>query len=355
MLEDVGHLDGNLTLSVGRCDLDDIPAVQRLFGLADDPKATDLLRWQYVDPPGGSYLAVAHDGRGPLEGGVATYAAMPLPFSIGGQTGTALQSFDTLTLAQYRGRGLFPALGRAVYDLATENGEWLVFGIPNEAIVRGRERHLSWRILGEVPMRLRPFGLRYVRSRLLRRHGDRFGAPDDQREDEASCSPELATVPDDIDALAGGFGQSSLGVYRSKTYLRWRLSRPHTRYITSTVRAVDGRLLAWGAATVGDKHGGRIGYLMDVMALPEEEKAAKKVTRELLGNLRQSGADVTLAWASPGTPLERILQGNRFLPLPPRTRPIKLFFGFRGLTKDLGEIGSNLGSWNLSYFDSDTV
>jgi GNAT superfamily N-acetyltransferase len=349
LLHQVAVLPDGLRISFGRCQTrGDVECVQRLFAAVDEPKPQELADWQYLEPSGGSYLAVAHDDRGPLEGGVAMYAAMPVPFQMGGRPCSAIQSFDTLTLPSHRGRGLFPQLAEIVYGEATKAGEILVFGVPNASSVGGFIKHLGWTADSAVPLRVRPVGLRYLR----RRAGLRRITPPEL----VNCHPdERCSVPPDVEGLVQSSLQPSWGVRKTYDYLSWRLRRPGVEYRSVEVRGASGVLQAWGAACVESKHGATVGYLLTVLFRPDSAHAGRQALATLGRAMRDEGADLILSWSWPASPSSQLLLSLGYVPAPTWLRPIDLYFGYRRLTDTIPMPLLEVPSWDFSYLDSDTV
>jgi GNAT superfamily N-acetyltransferase len=337
----------DLEIWFGRPNPDIVRGVARMFELADDPKDTELLNWQYLQHLGGPYLAIAHDGSGPVDGGGAMYAAFPTRFRVGGFTHTVVQSFDTLTLPAYRGKGLFVRLADVVYEGAAADGVAGVYGFPNDASVKGFTKHLSWTMMDPLPMMARPVGLRYPRVRLGVREPMVSGP---------SASSGSPTVPDDIDELFDEIaGPGYVGLQRDRRYLDWRLGRPGANYRVHTATGQDGRLEALGICELTVKHGCALGYVMELMHRPGSRSAGRRVGREMVAELRNRGADMVLAWALPGGDARRALTSVGFVPLPERVRPVQLHFGARALSGAIAPEMTERGRWNLSYLDSDTV
>ena len=104
--------------------------------------SAELLRWQYANNPASSdvYFALAiADGEI-----AASYSVSPRTLCRGGQTLTCACSMTTMTHPNYRGRGLFPLLAKAMYDRLAKDGRELVYGFPNSRINHTRIRRLEW-------------------------------------------------------------------------------------------------------------------------------------------------------------------------------------------------------------------
>ena len=99
----------------------------------------------------------------------AIYTAMPVVFNINGEKKIALQSIDTLTDLEHRGKGLFPKLAAKLYDDAVENGFELVYGFPNENSAPGFFKKLKWSSFGEAPFLLKPMKITYFIKNFLKK------------------------------------------------------------------------------------------------------------------------------------------------------------------------------------------
>ena len=337
----------DLEIWFGRPNPDIVRSVARMFELADDPKDAELLNWQYLEHLGGPYLAIAHDGSGPVDGGGAMYAAFPTQFRVDGSTHTVIQSFETSTLPDYRGRGLFVRLAEVVYEGAAADGVAGVYGFPNDASVSGFSKRLSWTIMDPLPMMARPIGLRYPRVRV--------GARQPMVSDET-----------DVEWASDVARRRRRVVRRNRRPgIRRAAARPpvlgvappgrarSTGCTRSEAKAGGSRRSASCELTI--KHGCALGYVMELMHRPGNRSAGRRVGRAMVVELRRRGADMVLAWALPGTDARRALASVGFVPLPERVRPVELHFGARSLADGTASAMTDRAHWNLSYLDSDTV
>jgi GNAT superfamily N-acetyltransferase len=373
----------------------------RCFAGNGSPKRPELLAWQYLDNPTGELfvdfaLAPAAPGAQGAQGAgdelAAIYATLPVRFRIAGQVALATQSVDTITDAGFRGRGLFVQLAKATYARAAAAGAKLVYGFPNGQSAHGFFERLGWTSLDPVPFLIRPLRTRYLVERL------KLGA-------YARLVPDLPLfvgVDRVVEALVGALpgvesvvgalpllgpliqriagpgrrntieqitrfderatalwhtvaGESLIGVERDARYLNWRLiDKPFEHY--DNVAAMDGdRMTALVSHCVKDKHGGRIGYLMEALARPGAGGTLRSLVSRALGDMTRRGADVALAWCLPHAPAYRTLLASGFVPFPERYRPIELHAGVRAFDAGLAGPIADRRRWYLSYLDSDTV
>ena len=342
-----------LGIWAGRATPEILPAISRLFAEAGVAKPKDLLEWQYLQPRGGAYVALAHGERGPVDGAGALYAALPVPFRAQERMLTAVQSFDTFTAKSYRGRGLFPRLARIVYELAAADGCSLVYGFPNDSSYPGFKGKLGWQMLAPLPMRVRPIGMRFLRVKL--------GVRTPNIVQNVSFPHEvfvrrIVNLPNDVEDLIQEWTSPDyVGVWRDMSYLNWRIRRPGASYVIYEWRSSTGKLEAFGICELRFKHGCSLGYVMELIHSPGNRCAGISVLHAMLRDFRRNGADLVLAWRLPVKDEKSVLTRTGFLPFPSRLRPISLHFGYRILEHGSFFAPLNRTDWYLSYLDSDTV
>lgn len=318
----------------------------------------EALEWLYLrSPTGRLFVDLAQpDDEDRI---AAIYASLPLILRVDGSPRLALQSLDTLTDADFRGKGLFVTLANRVFARAQGDGAALIFGFPNRNSAPGFFRKLGWQSLDPIPFLIRPLRLRYLAGRL------KLPSPD--------LVPDLplhlpfTRVPPGLevrsverfdasfDALWSAFAQGvRLGVERDARYLDWRLiQRPSPRYERLAAYR-DGRLVAFTAFTTMSKHGGRVGYLMEALHLPGELGAATTLVRLAIDGMVRDGADFALAMCFAHSPNFGAYVRGGFAPFPQRLRPVELHFGARALEPALEQVVGDRRSWYLSYLDVDT-
>jgi GNAT superfamily N-acetyltransferase len=327
-----------------------------------DPKDLKVLRWQYLgNPVGQVYVDFATDESesAPL-GGI--YATFPVEMQLGDHRVVGVQSLDTLTDANHRGKGLFTKLAAAVYERCRQSGVALVYGFPNESSAPGFFGKLSWTRLDPVPFLFLP-----LRARFFLRHLGVPGAlarlvPDRLPRRAPSPAPtadeEVAVVDrlgPEVDGLWERFSQHvKISVVRDRRYLSWRLARPGGGYKIHVFRRA-GELRGLAITALKSKHGGQVGYVMDVLHVPDDLRAGEILMRSAVDDLAASGADVVLGWCLEHSPNRTTYRKAGFRHLPQSVRPIQLHFGARALDAPPDAAVANRRNWYLSYLDSDTV
>ena len=125
------RLDDEFHAWTGTATPEVVSLIGRMFAEQGETRSAELLAWQYLSHLGGAHVCIAHTKAGLHEGPAALYAAFPTPFQVDGRAVTAYQSFDTLTVAAFRGRGLFVRLAELAFRQLADSGAGLVYGIPN--------------------------------------------------------------------------------------------------------------------------------------------------------------------------------------------------------------------------------
>jgi hypothetical protein len=344
------------SMSAGRRDLELFAAC---FARNSFPRSLDALDWQYHSNPTGRVFvdfALATDRL------AAIYASLPVYVRVAGTVRLALQSLDTMTDADFRGRGLFVKLATRTFARAQREGAAFVYGFPNGQSAHGFFERVQWTKLDPLPFLIRPLRTEYV----LRRFGARRAAkilPNLQLYplDKPSCPPHMRVEPitrfDHRHAhvwerFSHGVG---VAVERDAKYLNWRLvDKPERKYVNRAIVCGD-EVVGWASHCVQEKHGGRIGYVMEALCLPGHERVVRSLLSHALADMRKERTDAVLAWCFSHARTYRSFLLRGFVPVPERFRPIELHGGVRAFDEGIGSIVRNRRSWYLSYLDADTV
>lgn len=335
----------------------DLSAFKDCFERNGTPRTLDALRWQYFENPTKELLvdlAVSNDRIG------AIYAVQPARVRVRGSTMLAAQSVDTLVDADFRGRGLFTRMAASVYQRVRERDGAFVYGFPNASSAPGFFKKLGWLPLDPVPFLVKPLRTAFLASKLplgrwlkqlpdlsLPIRGGRL-APGQELRPVTKFGPAL-------DGLWERFGSDvTIAVDRSAAYLEWRLMKPGERYDCLGVHE-GSQLIAFCAYKTVDKHGGRIGYVVELLHDPGRHETGAALLAECLRRMAEDGADAALAWSFRHSPNAEAYSNAGFVQLPERLRPIELHLGVRPLDDSLSDLLGDRRNWYISYCDSDTV
>ena len=98
-----------------------------------------------------------------------------------------------------------------------------------------------------------------------------------------------------------------------------------------------------------------IGYIMELVFDPANEKAGKQLLKFSSMLFRKHKVDVVLAWSIPGTFNHASYKKSGYYRLPEKLRPQKLFVGARVFDPAKANLIGDFKNWYLSYSDSDTA
>lgn len=310
-------------------------------------RSLEAVQWQYRESPTKRvYVNVARHG----DRTAALYASLPNRFQSGGKEVLAVQSLDTLTDAAYRGNGLFKELANHLYERVKTEGLAFVYGFPNAASAPGFFTSLGWKCLDPIPFLVRPLNLRYF---LKSRAPDWFRSVPALPIEEHFVIEEAELDGLPLDEIWEEFRTCfDTGVVRDAKYLRWRFAKPNQNYRAFAAYA-GGEVCGFLVLNVMEKHGGRIGYLMELMTKrPKEDvEIAHELLNAAVSVFHREKCDAALAWHFSHSPYFLAYLAAGFIPLPERLRPIELHFGCRAF----GGVSASRKDWYLSYCDSDTV
>ncbi|MEM9044470.1 MAG: GNAT family N-acetyltransferase [Pseudomonadota bacterium] len=262
---------------------------------------------------------------------------------IGEETGTAIQAVDSYTPEKMRGRGIFTKLAEAYHAYAEDAGIDLVWCFPNPAAGRVWYGKLGWTDLNPAPFLVKPLRAGY----LLRKLRIPFDFPLSTARDQGLEQTDV--IEDWVDECWDRFVPTAeIATHRHKDYLRHRLLEGP---LAASYRVVTPAQEAFVATRRADKHGGRIGYVMEAFG---PETALREILASELARMRDLGTEVALAWAYPWQANYRALRRAGFFPLPERLRPVQIRHGCRPISSR-SDRAKNSSVWHLSYLDSDTV
>jgi GNAT superfamily N-acetyltransferase len=297
-----------------------LAAYQELLPHQADAIVAGKLEWKFKHNPAGPGVAAVAEIDGRVVG-INTFQAAR--FRVDGKDVVAHQSMDTIVAPDARGQGVFARLVQTYYE---RTDAAVVYGFPNENSAPAFFGKLGWTRYGTVPFLIKPIRSGYFLKR--------FGLPLDF---SLSWPKEDATLR----ALSRfeRFERYPTGcaAIRDAEYLNWRLFNHPSKYEVLT----NGE--GFVATHLADKHGGRIGYIMEALS------ASAQMINGAIARMHQP--DAVLAWCAPWSENYPVYRAAGFVPLPDRFRPISLAFGARNLRLRTLEPRD----WYISYLDSDTV
>lgn len=332
-------------------------AYARLMPEHAEGVARGRLPWRFeANPMPSSVFTVARVIKTNAVVGIIAFIAVRM--NLFGRLITGYQAMDNVVDPTCRKQGLFSRQVDAFYAVSSQLKTPLLYGFPNKNAAHGWFAKLGWRRLGSPPFLIKPLRSGYFVKRFLRRDVRLLDFPlCFSRRLKNTRIKTIERFDNGADALWDVFvSKINCAVTRSADYLNWRLKdHPQVEYTTKGIYSErDGALEAFISYIVYEKHGGRVGYVMEALCLPGKEAALRELFRYALAECIEQKADVLLAWCLEHSPNYRVYRQAGFLPFPEKIRPIELHFGYRSLASD-GDLDLSFKDWYLSYLDTDTV
>ncbi|MEO6671546.1 MAG: GNAT family N-acetyltransferase [Ferruginibacter sp.] len=294
----------------------------------------------------------------------AIYTALPVIFRINQQLFPALQSIDTLTDIDHRGKGLFIKLANALYNDAAANQYKLVYGFPNPNSAPGFYKKLHWQSFGEAPFLFKPLNPFYFFKKIIKRkpHTDFsssnyiFNAPQGKDVNKDIVIRQVNLFEEDYNEIWKlASKQIHICVDRSAAYLNWRyVDKPGEHYYRYGIYS-NNKLSGIVVFSIKNKHGGLVAYVMELVFDPAKINLGKQLLKFANGLCKKNKVDVVLAWSIPGCFNYAAYKGSGYYNLPEKLRPQKLYLGARSFDESLAPMLSNIKNWYISYSDSDTA
>jgi len=305
------------------------------------PRTEAFWRWKHEDNPFGASPAMVAEADERI---VSMRVFLRWRWRYGERTFEAVRPVDTATHPDWRRRGLFERLTRALLDAMRAEGMAFLFNTPNARSGQGYQK-LGWRVVGRPAIWVRPVRpLRMVTS-LVGRAERPDGAPSPKGQAAPSTaplgSPDLAGFLQRVRRNA-----SRLTTDADAAYLGWRYGEcPGLAYgVAGAFDRTSGALVAFRETL---RQGLRELRLCDLFVSRDgaSRGKAQEVIRELL---RDHDVDLVTARAVPRTPEASVLLRSGFVPVP-RIGPI---LAVRPLREgaDLPALG-RLSTWGASIGD----
>lgn len=272
----------------------------------------------------------------------------------------AAQSLDTLTDYNSRGKGYFIKCANHNYEFIKNKGVNFVFGFPNKNSFGGFTSKLGWKSLDPVPFLFLPLNITYFIRKLkflnffnltnyYFRKSFKF--------DEKVTIKEINIFSSDYDLLWEKFSDDiAISVIRNSKYLNWRFfNNPAEQYLIYSA-TFNNSLAGFIVINIKNKHGGKIGYVMELIFDPLYPFVASTLLSYAVNIFRSESVDCVLSWCFEHSISYKYFKKAGFYKLPKFLRQIELHFGYKIIkpSEELSIYLSNSKSWYISYSDSDT-
>jgi len=355
----------------------------RPYRLGDEESIIELFRtvfivemtlakwtWRYIENGIDlKLIMLAESASGDI---IGHYALCPIRMKVDGKEIIGSFSLDTMVHPDWGGRGIFVDLANAVYDAAAGSGIPLTYGFPNENSYHGFINKLGWTDLCKaLPILVKPISIRsLIRSRFENERSAQFA------DLLARAGYWLYTSGSIREPSAGNyyvrrveyFGREAdllwersssiarISVIRDAAYLNWRFVHNPTEEYCILYAEQAGELSGYAVLKLVDDLGIKIGYVVDLLALPEEETIVYALMKAALNYFTENDIDIVGCLMMRGMSYEKQLRKMGFLKAPARFYPQDIYLGVRNNT---GEFANSLlqdcRNWNISWADHDRV
>ncbi|WP_447591767.1 GNAT family N-acetyltransferase [Stenotrophomonas rhizophila] len=267
-------------------------------------------RWKFADYPAPvpSYAYVGED-QGTL---IGYYAAIPYRYQIDGQVHVAGMVCDVMTHPQWRGKGVFTGIGRYSLQRMAEQGIAFTTGYPIRPEVLPGHLKVGWKVVQQMPMRLRPVGIGSFLPGWLRplsrvvdpvlRGLQKLAAPvgkgyRTEVHSRAAFLRWLDTDPRYARFLAAWLAGQPNALIKDADFLAWRTGAPGTEYHFACLHHGDA-LVGVALARPTLLKGVRTLAVLDFTVLPSHHHAAPALHQALLALAIEHRTDVVACMMS---------------------------------------------------------
>lgn len=285
-----------------------IELVRVVLGEGSIPRTEAFWRWKHEQNPFGRSPAMVAEVDGRI---VSLRVFLRWRWRFGGRELAAVRPVDTATHPDWRRRGLFERLTRALVEAMRDEGVAFLFNTPNARSGQGY-RKLGWRIVGRPAIWVRPVRPIRLLAGLAGRQA--WPANADPRAGGGG-SATLLEAPD----LAGFLRSTTRCIPRlvtdiSAAYLAWRYRDcPGISYgAAGTFDRASGALLIFRRAV---RRGLRELRLSDLFVT--DDRASQSKVKDVVRSLtREEEIDLVTARAGRGTAEAKALVRAGFVPVP---------------------------------------
>ena len=333
-------------------------------------KTLSFERWNWIYNKGGDFskfIALAESNDGKI---VGHYALMPIKVKSGkNDCMIATLSLDTMVHPVYRRQGMFPILAKYLYDKISQQHVPFTYGFPNKNSYKGFIKHLNWKpISNTLPIVGKILNTKNVISKII---GGGFVCSSAQYVADLGLSiyyryKKQKNFPGYIIEKQPNFGEWAnvlwkkssndfkIAVVRDKEYLNWRyIDNPSENYSIYLVRNRKEEV-GYMVTKFEERFGLKIGYLVDILILPEEQKALSELILYAVDHFSKNDIDIVNCLIV-NKPYLKLFKSNGFITIPSEFYPQDINLCALSHKKDLDVSLYNEKNWFITWGDSDIV
>ena len=311
-------------------------------------RTTEDWSWEYKSNPFGHLIGVAdYDGQV-----VGHMGLVPICMKLGDMTTKGSQAVDLIVHPNFRGQGIFLAIGKMLADTAGREGIPFSYAFPSRAASHAGFLKFGWFDVCHISQLVKPINIdnmvdyldKYRIIKFLNRHRTLrkvvrfflqvgFAVTSSfnrisNRTDEVKKTMRTGLGDMKIRAIESfddrfdDFWKEvsrhhSIIVVRNKKYLNWRyFEKPNTKY-TVLVAERNGKISGYVVLRSKKEKQLRLGYIVDILVSSDNKGVIQSLFLEAIEKFRKENVDAILCWMlekSTGARIyHKILKYNGFI------------------------------------------
>lgn len=335
------------------------------YGAENDISNEDFIQHEYFENPAGDAvidLAVDPDS-GVLAGQHVVWLMRYLVF---GKAMVCSHSFNLLTGQAYRRQGVFSGLAEHTFRREKELGHAFCYGTPNPNSYPGCVKKLDFKLLGWMPLLLRPLRPSHMVREFL--HSGALSVlakPFDPffrvKEDTDADGVEILAVTKEHLDLMDTFWAAVAGKYpvmniRDGAFVQFRyLDMPRRTYFPYLAME-GGRPVCFAVGRIMEVAGMQCAMLADFLFADGHEAAAKMLLRKLLHDMQKEGASLAGCLMFGHTQESAVLKKMGFFRCPKKLEPQPFPLILRLFDQPLADQGIyDVKNWFFTMGDYDVI
>ena len=330
----------------------------------NDISNIDFVRHQYFDnPKGQAFITLAQEENNQKI--VGQYVVLPMEIRINRENQKCVNSLNTLTDENYRGKGIFTGLAEANFKLA-ESQTNFCYGVPNPNSYPGFVKKLNFKDIGSVPLYLRPsIPSNIIKNKFNLNKIYRVFTIFDHllkvKNENIDSAYNLVEIEDSNLYLIDEFWELVKDKYpimlvRDSNFIKFRyINIPRRKYkIYITIKDNIPVSLIIGRVTEIEKM--KSGMIVDFLVLEGEEYSGKILINKIMNDFQRESVDIVGCLISEKSTESKILKKNMFMKCPkflePQPFPIILREFNNKIDKNVIE---NIDNWFFTAGDYDVI
>lgn len=321
----------------------------------------EYYRWKLQDNPVKEGMLHVADDKGKVVGMVSI---TPKQFFAHGQLRNGAEIGDTFTHQHYQHQGIFTNLVNSIRDSAMQQGNYFIYGTPNNNSLPGYENKCNFSIIPSVnafnlvlPLNIGSVLRAKINSPImvlllgpLLKLGFKmlYSVKSPQLEERDVKFSFASSFPDDISSLCAKVSKNYDWILaRSKLYLNWRFILNPDNY-SIIVAENSHETLGYIVMKIGYWQKLKVGYLADFLVDEKEPEIFTALVLHSLKLFQKNNVDMLACWAVEGGVYHDILKKYGFK----KHKKVPIICYKTTMTT---KIINDAGKWHFTMADSDNI